>query len=72
MTNTAEFGGRTGEGSGAELPGSAELIMHWMEECAGSEVHPYARGLNDCTDPVAHRDRLVAIWIVHNNAMRVR
>jgi hypothetical protein len=72
MAKMTEFVGGAGGGSGVELPRSAELIMQWIDEYAGSGVHPYARGLNDCTDPVAHRDRLVAVWMVHNNPIRVR
>ena len=39
-----------------------ELIMHWVDRCAGLTVHEIAGRSGITADPLSHRDHLAAVW----------
>lgn len=63
MMNIAEFDGRAAGRSGTEHPHRQQLIMHWIDACTDPEAHRLAAASKIATNPITHRDQLVAVWM---------
>jgi hypothetical protein len=62
MLNIAEF----------EHPHTPELIMHWIDVCTDPAAHRDTGGSTIATNPLTHRDQLVAVWIEQGQVSRER
>ena len=63
MLTTAEFGDRTAGDPLIEHPHSPELIMRWIDACTDARGQRVAGDSMITTNPVTHRDQLVAVWV---------
>ena len=63
MVNSAEPGNLTGRSLETGRIHNPELIMHWMDVCSDPAAHKDPGASKFASNPRAHRDQLVAVWI---------
>lgn len=63
MLNVTNCSGCPAPRSGMGHPRTPELIMHWFDVCTDPGAHKGTGGSAIATNPHAHRDQLVAVWI---------
>jgi len=72
MLNHADFGDHTAGRLGVGHRYTPELIMHWIDECTDPAAHRVIGGSTTATNPLVHRDQLVAVWIEQAQVSRER
>jgi hypothetical protein len=69
MLSIVDSGDRTAGRPGMGHLHTPELIMHWIDACTDPGAHVITGGATIATNPLTHRDQLVAEWIEQGTSL---